>query len=96
VALAQQPGLNPGNLYDLSCTFSQSSAAADRDGKLSAADRARLKARYADQAIDFLQRAIAGGWQNPELLKTDPDMDPLRAGEKFRELLADLEAKTDK
>jgi serine/threonine protein kinase/tetratricopeptide (TPR) repeat protein len=93
-ALAQQPDLNPAHLYDLSCTFSQSSAAVDRDVKLSAAERARLKASYADRAMDFLRRAIAGGWQNPDQLKADPDIDPLRARDDFRKLLADLEAKT--
>jgi serine/threonine protein kinase/tetratricopeptide (TPR) repeat protein len=93
-ALARQPDLNAGHLYDLACTFSQSSAAADRDGKLSAADRAGLKARYADRAIDFLRRAITDGWRNPRVLRTDPDIDPLRARDDFRKLLAELEART--
>jgi serine/threonine protein kinase/tetratricopeptide (TPR) repeat protein len=93
-ALAQQPDLNPDHLYDLGCTFSQSSAAADRDGKLPASDRARLKERYADRAIEILWRAIAEGWQNPEVLKIDPDLDPLRAGDDYRKMLADVEAKS--
>jgi tetratricopeptide (TPR) repeat protein len=93
-ALALQPDLNSAHLYDLSCTFAQSSAAAGGDGKLAVAECARLKQHYAGRAIDFLRRAIAGGWQNPELLKADHDMDPLRARDDFRKLLADLEAKT--
>jgi serine/threonine protein kinase/tetratricopeptide (TPR) repeat protein len=95
-ALAEQPDLTSGHLYDLCCTYSQCSAAADRDGKLSAAERARLKVRYANRAIDFLRRAIAASWQNPEQLKSDPDIDPLRARADFRKLLAELEAKADK
>jgi serine/threonine protein kinase/tetratricopeptide (TPR) repeat protein len=93
-AVFRQGGLHSGHLYDLACTFSQCSAAADRDGKLSPADRAVLKARYAERAVRFLQQAIADGWRNPQHLKTDPDVEPLRARQDFQKLLADLEAKT--
>ncbi len=65
-------------------------AAADRDPKLPPAERARLTARYAEQAMDFLRRAVAGGWRNPQMLKTDGDMDPLRGRQDFRNLLAEL------
>jgi tetratricopeptide (TPR) repeat protein len=90
--LFRQNDLNPGNLYDLGCTFSLSSAAAEHDRKLSPADRARLQALYAVRAMDFLRQAIAAGWLTPEVLKTDPDMEPLKARDDFRKLLADLEA----
>ncbi len=86
--------LNSGHFYELACVFSQSSAVAERDVKLSSAERARLKARYADRAMQFLQRAVADGWQNPQALKKDHDMQPLRAREDFRRVLADLEAKS--
>jgi serine/threonine protein kinase/tetratricopeptide (TPR) repeat protein len=91
-ALTRQGELNSGHLYDLACTFSQASAAADRDQKLLPAERARLNARYADRAIDFLRQAIAKGWLRPQVLKTDPDFQSLRAREDFRKLLAHLEA----
>jgi tetratricopeptide (TPR) repeat protein len=94
-ALARQGDLNSGHLYDLACNFSQFSAAAERDRKLSPADRARLQALYAARAVDFLQQAIAAGWRNPQHLKTDPDMEPLRSREDFRKLLAGLEANTN-
>src|SRR5262249_24379161 len=64
-ALARQTDLNSGHHYDLACAFSQSSAAADRDAKLSPGDRVRLKARYADRAMEYLRQAIAEGWRNP-------------------------------
>jgi tetratricopeptide (TPR) repeat protein len=93
-AVARQGDLNAGHLYDLACAFAQSSAAADRDPKLSPADRARLKARHADQAMNFLQKAVAEGWRFPGILKTDPDVDPLQARDDFRKLLAELERET--
>ena len=93
-ALARQGDLNPGHLYDLACAFSLASAAVDRDRKLSSADRARLQARHVARAMDFLGQAIAAGWRSPQLLERDSDMDPLRAREDFRKLLAELEANT--
>jgi hypothetical protein len=92
-AMARQKDLDSGNHYDLACTFSQASAVTDRDGKLSPAERARLKAQYADRAMDFLQKAISQGWLFPHVLKTDPDFDTLRAREDFRKLLTELERK---
>jgi tetratricopeptide (TPR) repeat protein len=92
-ALARRGDLNSGHLYDLACAFSQSSAAADRDPKLSPADRARLKEGYAERAMNFLHQAVKEGWLFPNVLKTDPDVKSLRAREDFRKLLAELEAK---
>jgi serine/threonine protein kinase/tetratricopeptide (TPR) repeat protein len=92
-ALFQQEGLHSGHYYDLACTYAQASAAVDRDGKLSPGDRARQKARYADRAMEFLQKAVAEGYNNPQAIKTDPDVDPLRARKDFQELAAELEAK---
>jgi tetratricopeptide (TPR) repeat protein len=92
--LGLQRDLNPGHLYDLACNFSHFSAAAERDRKLSPADRARLQALYAARAMDFLQQAVAAGWRNPQHLRTDPDMERLRSREDFRKLLGGLEAST--
>ena len=91
--MASRAELNAWQLYNLACTFSQASAATDRDGKLSAAERVRLKAHYADRAIVFLRQAIAEGWAKPQYLKTDPDFDPLSEREDFRKLLTELEKK---
>jgi hypothetical protein len=93
-ALARQDDLSSMNLYNVACTFSRSSAAADHDTKLSPADRTRLKAHYAERAMDFLRQSIAKGLPNPRLLKTDPDMKPLQMREDFQKLLADLERET--
>jgi tetratricopeptide (TPR) repeat protein len=91
-ALARQGELRSGHLYDLACAFSQASAAAERDNKPPPEERARLKARYANRAMEFLQRAVTEGYRYPEMLRTDPDVESLRPREDFQKLLANLEA----
>jgi len=85
--------LNVVHLYNIGCVYSKSSAVANRDGNLSAADRTRLKAQYADRAMSFVRQVVAIEGHPTELMKTDPDLDPLRAREDFQKLLADLEVK---
>jgi hypothetical protein len=91
-ALACQADLLSAHCYDLCYVFSRASAAVDRDSKLSAAERSRLKARYADRAMEFLRQAISKGFRHPRKVKEDPDLAPLRARKDFQKLLADLEA----
>jgi serine/threonine protein kinase/tetratricopeptide (TPR) repeat protein len=91
-AMVRDVDLRSGDLYNIVCVFSRSSVAADHDTKLSPADRARLKGRYADRAMDLFRRAVAKGWRRPLVMTTDRDLDPLRVREDFRKLLADLEA----
>jgi serine/threonine protein kinase/tetratricopeptide (TPR) repeat protein len=95
-AVARQGDLTSAHYYDLACAFSQSSAVVDHDGKLLPAERARLKMRYADRAMDFLHQAITEGWSHLTVLKSDPDMGPLLARQDFQKLVADLEGKTKK
>ena len=91
-ALARQQYLTPINVYDIAGLYSMTSAAAERDPKLSSADRTRLKARYADQAMDYLRVALSRGYGNPGVLRGDSDLDPLRSRDDFRKLLDNLEA----
>jgi serine/threonine protein kinase/tetratricopeptide (TPR) repeat protein len=93
-ALVRQGNLRSVQVYNAACVFSRAVAVADRDSKLSSADRSRLKTRYADRAMDYLRQAIAIGWRNPGVLKDDRDLDSLRARQDFQKLLADLEAST--
>jgi tetratricopeptide (TPR) repeat protein len=97
-ALAQEGGLNVFNTYNLACVFSQSSAAAEKDTKLSPTDRNRLAGQYADRAMELLHQAFAKGFQNVELLKTDKDLAPLRSRspEGFKKLVQELEQKAKK
>ena len=92
-ALVRQPNLTAVNVYDIACLYSRSSAAAERDPKLSPADRTRLKARYADQAMHYLRDAATRGYDHSVAMMADPDLVPLRARDDFRKLIADLEAK---
>jgi serine/threonine protein kinase/tetratricopeptide (TPR) repeat protein len=89
-AVLRQGELESGHYYDLACTFARCLAAVDHDPKLSAADRTVVQARYADRTMSFLRRAIAEGWRYPEIIKTDPDMESMRAREDFQKVLAEL------
>ena len=90
-ALAREEG-DSIHVYNVACIYSNASAAAGRDSKLSPAERARLETRYADQAMTSLRRAIAQGYGRPDAIKKDADLDPLRTRDDFRKLIAELEA----
>ena len=45
---------------------------------LTAAEQ-ETKDRYADQAMEALHKAIAGGWRPVTWIKTDPDLDAIRS-----------------
>jgi serine/threonine protein kinase/tetratricopeptide (TPR) repeat protein len=91
-AVARLGDLNFASVYNVACVFSRASAAADHDTKLSTADRARLKARYADRAMVYLRQAVAEGWGETSVAKKDADLDPLRGREDFQRLIAELGA----
>jgi serine/threonine-protein kinase len=95
-AVARQQDLSEVNLYNIVCFYSRSSAIAENDAKLSPADRTRLKAQYADHAMDFLRQAVAKGYRNVAVLKTDKDLSSLRSREDFRKLVQEVEQKTKK
>jgi hypothetical protein len=92
-SIARQGGLQSISLYNVACFFSRSMTGVDRDTKLSAANRDRCKARYANRAMEFLRQAVAKGAVGAAVLKRDSDLEPLRPRADFQKLLADLEAK---
>jgi hypothetical protein len=92
-ALLRQPNLSSLNVYNAACVFSRASAA-DHDTKLSPTDHNRVKARYAERAMDLLRQAVAKGWRHPSVIKKDPDLEPLRGRKDFQKLLAELEKQT--
>jgi hypothetical protein len=94
--VARLQGLGDTNLYNIACVFSGSSAAAAKDSKLTPADRTRLKAQYADRAMESLHQAVAKGFQKTAVLKSDPDLAPLRSREDFQKLVQELERKSRK
>ena len=83
-AVAREEGVGQVNHYNIACVFAVASAAAENDGKLAPADRTRLKAQYADRAVDFLRQAVAEGYQDTALLNGDPDLASVRSRMIFR------------
>jgi serine/threonine protein kinase/tetratricopeptide (TPR) repeat protein len=96
IAVARPENLSLANLYNITCVFAKSSAAAESDTKLSPPDRNRLKMRYADRAVDFLRQAVAKGFQSVAALNSDPDLAPLRSRPDFQELVQEVEKKSRK
>jgi serine/threonine protein kinase/tetratricopeptide (TPR) repeat protein len=94
--LALQEGLNVNHIYNLACVFSQSSAAAEKDTKLSPTDRARLAREYADQAMGFLHLTLAKGYQHAAWLKKDKDLAPLHSHEDWPKLVQEVEQRANK
>jgi tetratricopeptide (TPR) repeat protein len=81
------------DFYNLCCVCSLASNAAGNDSKLSPPDRARIRAQYADRAMKYLHAAIENGLGNVGILKSDHDLDPLRARADFQGLVQELELK---
>jgi tetratricopeptide (TPR) repeat protein len=81
---------DPRSLYNAAC-YRAVVAAVIRgsDKSPAAAQEARAEA---DRAMDWLQQAIAAGYDNVALMKKDSDLDPLRDRANFQKLLAELEA----
>jgi serine/threonine protein kinase len=55
-------------------------------------DDLRLAAELADRAVATLSLAVAAGFHDPQRLKSEPDLFPLRARGDFRALLARVES----
>ena len=52
-------------------------------------------AQTADRAIDLLRQAVATGYQNVEMLRTDPALDPLRSRADFKLLINEVAMPAD-
>ena len=66
-------------LFNLACTYAiTSSKIADKQQE------------YADRAMELLSNAIAAGYINTESIAKDPDLDPLREREDFKQLLQSM------
>ena len=83
--LTQSKGVPSGTLYDLACVCSVASAAVDGD--------ANLKRQYGARAVELIRRAFSSGFKDVDHMKKDPDLDPLRAREDFKTVLAELDSK---
>ncbi len=83
----------PGDIYNTACIYSLCAAAARKDPKLPAADKANLHDAYTKAAIRLLRHAFARGYQDLAHLKKDPDLDGLRDQEEFQKLMRELEVR---
>jgi tetratricopeptide (TPR) repeat protein len=87
-------GFDPANdMYLAARWLCRCVTLADKDAKLAETRREELTQSYADRAQVLLQQAVERGYKDAAHLKQDPDLEPLRAREDFRKLLADLERK---
>ena len=57
---------------------------------------AKDAAAEADRAMVWLKQAVAAGFKDINLMKTDKDLDALRDREDFKKLLAELETPMEK
>ncbi len=72
-------------LFNLGCVYAiTSSKIADKQQE------------YADRAIELLKSAIAAGYNKIDSLAKDPDLDPLRDRDDFKQLLLKLESSQPK
>jgi serine/threonine-protein kinase len=81
------------DVYDAACFFARCVPLAERDTKLSEAERKELAQTYTDRAIATLRQAIQNGYKDVANMKKDTDLDPLRSHPEFKKLLKELEAK---
>jgi len=82
--------------YHAACFVARAVSAASADKALEPAERERLAAAYAKQAVDLIQKAFQLGWQERGHVFLDGDLDPLRKRPDFQELLADLDKRAGK
>ncbi|HEY7426671.1 MAG TPA: serine/threonine-protein kinase [Gemmataceae bacterium] len=74
----------PCTLYDLACRLALASTLPGGTDSRGAAE----------QAMWFLHRSVAAGFDNLHRIRTDPALKPLRNREDFRKLIHDLEARS--
>jgi serine/threonine-protein kinase len=79
-------------LYNIACTYAHLSNIADLPGSGMTAAEGRFAA---EQAMQWLHRAVARGYRNVALMRKDPDLDPVRSRPDFQLLMMDLEFPDD-
>jgi serine/threonine protein kinase/tetratricopeptide (TPR) repeat protein len=88
-------GNDPANdAYFAACILCTCVTLAEKDAQLDEVRRRELAQTYADRALALLRQAVVSGFKDAAHIKTNRDLEPLRAREEFRKLLADLEEKT--
>src|SRR5207237_1401836 len=73
-------------IYNAACVFALAAATPGLEsGRAS---------QYAARAVELLRKAVEKGYQNPEGIKTDKDLDSLRDRADFKQLLMQREEKS--
>jgi tetratricopeptide (TPR) repeat protein len=80
--------------YNAACYLCRGVTLAGKDAQLAETRRRELTQDYSDRAMLLLRQAVEQGFKDAALMRRDPDLNPLRAREDFRKLLAHLEGKT--
>jgi tetratricopeptide (TPR) repeat protein len=80
--------------YDAACYLSLCIPIIQRDDKATKEERDKQMAFYGAEALKMLRAAFAKGYEDAAHMKKDADLEPLRAREDFKKLLADLEGKS--
>jgi tetratricopeptide (TPR) repeat protein/peroxiredoxin/tRNA A-37 threonylcarbamoyl transferase component Bud32 len=82
--------------YHAACFASRAANTVAKDKQVATADQDKLAARYAQQAVELLRRAIQLGWKDRQHMFIDRDLDPLRPRTDFRALMVDLDKRIGK
>jgi tetratricopeptide (TPR) repeat protein len=88
--LAKLPEPDPVDLFDLSRAQAVAAAVAHGKRQPTPAEQDR-RARYAEEAVKTLRRAVAAGYRNVPRLRAEVDFNALRQREDFQALLCEAE-----
>jgi tetratricopeptide (TPR) repeat protein len=91
--LVHDPYASSREHYQIACLIGRCMALAGKDSKLPQAKRAEVVSLYGYDALWALRDAIREGYRDVAQLERDPDLDPLRARDDFKSLVAELKKK---
>jgi hypothetical protein len=80
----------PAVAYDAARFIARSMPIAEKDSTLGPHERTVIAQEYGRLAVQHLRHAIHLGYHDVNQMKAEPDLDPLRARQDYRELLAEL------
>jgi tetratricopeptide (TPR) repeat protein len=76
----------PAQLYNGACVFSLCATSIKSESTEISEEETKKHSQYIAEALATLKEAIAAGWNDFELMKTDSDLAPLRDLEDFKKL----------
>jgi len=83
----------PDDAYDAATILAWCIPKVSQHDKLDDKQRREAEHFYADAAMKLLREAVAKGFRDTAIVKTDKAYDPLRHREDFKNLIAELEQK---